>query len=477
MFENLQDKLGQLFKEMRGHGRLSEANIQDALHQVRMSLLEADVNFKVVKSFLNQVKERALGAEVMGSLTPGQVFIKIVHEELVALMGDKASDLNLGGKPPIPVMFVGLQGSGKTTTVGKTALLLRKKGRRPLLVPADVYRPAAITQLKTLAQQTQMPVFDSQVNMDPVDICLKAFRQAETGGQDILLIDTAGRLQIDEPMMQELEQIKKAVLPAEILFVADAMTGQDAVNVAAAFNERLKITGVVLTKMDGDARGGAALSIKSVTGQPIKLIGVGEKLDALEVFHPDRMAGRILDMGDVLTLVERAESAISEQEAKKLEEKLRKNQFSLEDFRDQLQQLSKMGSLESLLSMLPGMGQVKALKGMELSETEMKHTMAIINSMTAEERRNHQIISGARRARIAKGSGTSIQDVNSLLKRYVQARQMLSQLGKSGGMMGMPPGMGKGMPSLGHGGHKAGKVKKGKKGKKAKKSGIVFPFK
>jgi signal recognition particle subunit SRP54 len=395
------------------------------------------------------------------------VFVKVVHQELVNLMGDKASELQLGGKPPIPVMFVGLQGSGKTTSVGKTAVLLRRKGRRPLLVPADVYRPAAITQLKQLGEQIGAPVFDSNTSMDPVDICLKAYRQAELGGQDILLIDTAGRLQVDEPMMAELERIKSALTPAEILFVADAMTGQDAVNVAQTFNERLAITGVVLTKMDGDARGGAALSIKAVIGKPVKLVGMGEKLDALEVFHPDRMAGRILDMGDILTLVERAESAITEQEAEKLEEKLRKNQFSLEDFRDQLKQLSKMGSLESLLSMLPGMGQLKALKGMELDEGELKKTIAIIDSMTGEERRNHQILNGSRRSRIAKGSGTAVQDVNGLLKRYVQARKMIGTMTKTGAFGMAPPGA-----AGGKGHHKVGKGKKGKKGGPAFK----FPF-
>ncbi|NLH47686.1 MAG: signal recognition particle protein [Myxococcales bacterium] len=471
MFDNLQDKLGKVFKNLRGHGKLTEANIQDALRDVRLSLLEADVNFRVVKKFLQQVQDRALGTEVMGSLTPGQVFVKIVHEELVGLMGEKASELQLGGKPPVPVMFVGLQGSGKTTTVGKTAMLLRKKGRRPLLVPADVYRPAAITQLKTLAAQIDMPVFDSNTGMDPVDICLKAYRQAELGGQDILLIDTAGRLQVDEPMMAELERIKSTISPAEILFVADAMTGQDAVNVAQTFNERLTITGVVLTKMDGDARGGAALSIKAVTQKPIKLVGVGEKMDAIEVFHPDRMASRILDMGDILTLVERAESTISEKEAAKLEEKLRKNQFNLEDFRDQLKQLAKMGSFESLLSMLPGMGQLKALKGMQLDDSELKRTIAIIDSMTAEERRNHMIINGQRRLRIAKGSGTSIQDINGLLKRYVQAKKMIGTMAKSGGKM-----FGGMMPS-GAGGGKSGPAgKKVKKGKKGKKPVVSFPF-
>ncbi len=463
MFDNLQTKLNSVFKNLRGHGKLSEANIQEALRDVRMSLLEADVNFRVVKQFLQTVQERALGAEVMGSLTPGQVFIKIVHEELVKLMGDRAMELQLGGKPPIPVMFVGLQGSGKTTSVGKTAVLLKRKGRRPLLVPADVYRPAAITQLKTLAAQIDCPVFDSNVSMKPVDICLQAFKQAELGGQDVLLIDTAGRLQIDELMMQELEQIKQTMHPAEILFVADAMTGQDAVNVAKTFNDRLEITGVVLTKMDGDARGGAVLSIKAVTGKPCKLVGMGEKMDALEVFHPDRMAGRILDMGDVLTLVERAEEAISEAEAKKLEEKLRKNEFSLEDFRDQLTQLKKMGGLESLIGMLPGMGQLKALKGMQIDEGELATTVAIINSMTSEERRNHQILNGSRRARIAKGSGTTIQDVNGLLKRYVQARKMIGQMAKGGGPFG-------GMAAPG------GKGDKGKKGKKGKKTPFAFPF-
>jgi signal recognition particle subunit SRP54 len=470
MFDNLQGKFAKVFKDLRGHGKLTEANIQEALRDVRMSLLEADVNFRVVKNFLQQVQDRALGAEVMGSLTPGQVFVKIVHEELVNLMGDKASELQLGGKPPIPVMFVGLQGSGKTTSVGKTAVLLRKKGRRPLLVPADVYRPAAITQLKQLAAQVGAPAFDTDPTMNPVDICLRAYHYAETNALDILLIDTAGRLQIDEPMMEELARIKSALSPAEILFVADAMTGQDAVNVAQSFNDRLGITGVVLTKMDGDARGGAALSIKTVTGKPIKLVGVGEKMDALEVFHPDRMAGRILDMGDILTLVERAESAMTEEEAKKLEDKLRKNQFTLEDFRDQLQQVSKMGSLDSLLSMLPGMGQMKALKGMDLNQGELGKTIAIINSMTPGERRNHQVLNGSRRARVAKGSGSSIQDVNSLLKRYVQARKMIESMARGGKMFGMQ------MPNAGGAGKHAKHGKQGKKGKKGKGPAMKFPF-
>ncbi len=470
MFDNLQNKFAKVFKDIRGHGKLTEANVQDALRDVRMSLLEADVNFRVVKNFLKQVQDRAMGAEVMGSLSPGQVFVRIVHEELVNLMGDKASELQLGGKPPIPVMFVGLQGSGKTTSVGKTAVLLRKKGRRPLLVPADVYRPAAITQLKQLAAQIGAPVWDTDPQMDPVEICLKAYRHAETNAQDILLIDTAGRLQVDEPMMAELVNIKNALTPAEILFVADAMTGQDAVNVAQTFNERLGITGVVLTKMDGDARGGAALSIKTVTGKPVKLVGVGEKMDALEVFHPDRMAGRILDMGDILTLVERAESAITEEEAQKLEDKLRKNQFTLEDFRDQLKQLSKMGSLESLMSMLPGMGQMKALKNMDINEGEMGKTIAIINSMTPGERKNHQILNGSRRARIAKGSGSSIQDVNSLLKRYVQARKMIDSMARGGKMFGMS------IPGMGGAGGGGKQQKKGKKHKKGNSPAAKFPF-
>ena len=446
MFDSLTDKLNTVFKTLRGHGKLTEKNIQDALKDVRMSLLEADVNFRVVKDFINRLKERALGIEVMKSLTPGQQFIKIVHEELSATMGGESEELLINVRPPVPLMFVGLQGSGKTTTAGKVALMLKKKGRRPYLVPADVYRPAAIDQLTTLAKSIEVPVFESRTDMDPVDICKKAMTNADLNGYDLVLIDTAGRLHIDEAMMQEVKRIKKSVKPSEILFVADAMTGQDAVNVAKEFNDLLDITGVVLTKMDGDARGGAALSIRAVTGKPLKLVGIGEKLDDIEVFHPDRTAGRILDMGDVMTLIEKAEATIDQEEATRLEKKLRRAEFSLEDFRDQLRQVRKMGSLDSLLSMMPGMGKVKALKDLEMDEKQLTRIEAIINSMTKDERRNHQIINGSRRKRIARGSGTTIQDVNGLLKQYAQAKKMLSKFSKAqAGGKGKKKKMQKGM--------------------------------
>ena len=446
MFESLQDKLGEVFKKLKGHGKLSERNIQDALKEVRMSLLEADVNFRVVRGFIDHVRERAMGTEVMESLTPGQQFVKIVNEELTGLMGSRASELNLAGRPPVPVMMVGLQGSGKTTSLGKLGKHLKHKGRNPYLVPADVYRPAAIDQLKTLAGQLDLPCWDSSTKDDPVKICTDAHAFAERNGYDVLLIDTAGRLQIDEQMMDEVVNIKKAVNPREILFVADAMTGQDAVNVAKEFNDRLEITGVVLTKMDGDARGGAALSIKQVTGKPIKFVGTGEKLDALEVFHPDRMAGRILDMGDVMTLIERAEQSMDEKRAKELERKLRKNEFTLEDFRDQLGQLRQMGGIGQLMTMLPGVGKMKkAMKDFEPDEGQLVKIEAIINSMTPEERRNHAILNGSRRKRIARGSGTTIQDVNALIKQYIQAKKMIAKMTKAQGK-----GLGKGMfPGLG----------------------------
>jgi signal recognition particle subunit SRP54 len=359
------------------------------------------------------------------------------------MMGEKHQELALSGRPPVAVMFVGLQGSGKTTTVGKVAKYVKHKGRNPYLVPADVYRPAAIDQLKTLAGQLGMPVWDSAVGQDPVTICLDARAFAASQGHDTLLIDTAGRLHIDEEMMDEVRRIKEALDPREILFVADAMTGQDAVNVAARFNELLGLTGVVLTKMDGDARGGAALSIKAVTQKPIKFVGVGEKLDALEPFHPDRMASRILNMGDMLTLIEKAQDAYDEEKAAELEKKLRKNQFSLEDFRDQLQAMQKMGPLDDLLAMIPGMGNLKALKGLKPDEKALGKIMAIINSMTPGERRDYHVLNGSRRRRVAAGSGTTIQDVNNLIKQYEQARKMIAKMTQAGGKM--PKGMGKGM--------------------------------
>jgi signal recognition particle subunit SRP54 len=436
MFENLSDKLNAVFKKLKGHGKLTEKNIEEGLREVRMALLEADVHYSVVKGFISGIKERALGQEVMSSLTPGQQVVKIVNEELTGLMGGMIEDLNLSGSVPVSIMLVGLQGSGKTTTAGKLAVFLRKKGRKPYLVPADIYRPAAIDQLNRLGQQLSVPVFPSSPDMDPVQICLDARTTAHRTGCDIVLIDTAGRLHIDDVLMEELRRIKKAVSPADILLVADAMTGQDAVNIAKSFNDTLDIGGVVLTKMDGDARGGAALSIKSITDKPIKFIGVGEKLSDLEPFHPDRMSSRILGMGDVLTIIEKAQAVVDEKKAAELEKKLRKNEFTLEDFRDQMVQIRKMGSMSELIKMIPGMNKMKQLKNMEVDEKELVKIEAIINSMTLQERRQHTLIKGSRRKRIAKGSGTSVQDINKLLKNYTQVMKMIKKINK-GGMRGM----------------------------------------
>jgi signal recognition particle subunit SRP54 len=442
MFENLSDKLNAVFKKLKGHGKLTEKNIEEGLREVRMALLEADVHYSVVKSFISGIKERALGREVMSSLTPGQQVVKIVNEELTALMGGVIEALNLSGSVPVSIMLVGLQGSGKTTTAGKLAVFLRKKGRKPYLVPADIYRPAAIDQLNKLGQQLSVPVFPSSTDMDPVQICIDARTTAHRTGCDTVLIDTAGRLHIDEVLMEELRRIKTAVNPADILLVADAMTGQDAVNIAKSFNDTLDIGGVVLTKMDGDARGGAALSIKSITDKPIKFIGVGEKLNDLEAFHPDRMSSRILGMGDVLTIIEKAQAVVDEKKAAELEKKLRKNAFTLEDFRDQMIQIRKMGSMSELIKMIPGMNKMKQLKNMEVDEKELVKIEAIINSMTPQERRQHALIKGSRRKRIAKGSGTSVQDINKLLKNYTQVMKMIKKINQGGmrGMgMGMPP--------------------------------------
>jgi signal recognition particle subunit SRP54 len=433
MFENLSEKLDAAFRKLKGHGKLSEKNIEDGLKEVRMALLEADVHYRVAKRFIAEVKERALGQEVLASLTPAQQVIKIVNEELTELMGSKNEDLNLSGPSPVPVMLVGLQGSGKTTTAGKLSVLLRKKGRKPYLVPADVYRPAAIDQLKKLGQQLEVPVFSSSTDMDPVDICREARTAAHQQGCDTLLLDTAGRLHIDEELMGELTRIKDTVKPADILLVADAMTGQDAINIAESFNEALDIGGVVLTKMDGDARGGAALSIKEITGKPIKFIGVGEKLSELEPFHPDRLASSILGMGDVLTLIEKAQDAVDEKTAAELEKKLRKSQFTLEDFRDQMVQIRKMGSLGDIMKMIPGMGKLKQMKNLDVDEKEFVKIEAIINSMTPRERQQHAIINGSRRKRIAR-------DVNRLIKNYTQLLKMLKKLNK-GGMNGIQRGM------------------------------------
>lgn len=432
MFDNLTEKLNKTFKKLKGHGRLSEKNIQDALKEVRFALLEADVNYKVVKRLIEDIRLRAVGQDVLDSLTPGQQVIKIVNEELTNLMGGAKQELRLTGRSPFAVMLVGLQGSGKTTTAAKLALQLRRQGRNPYLVPADVYRPAAIDQLKKLGAQLNVPVYESQGDQKPEDICVDAMTKAGGVGADVLILDTAGRLHVDEELMAELVRIKERISPNEILLVADAMTGQDAVNVAKHFNELLEITGVLLTKMEGDARGGAALSIKAVTDKPIKFIGTGEKLDALEPFYPDRMASRILGMGDMLSLIERAQEEFDEKEALNLEKKLRKRQFDLEDFKNQLKQVKKIGSLEQILGMMPGLGQLKQLKQFKPDEKELVRVEAIINSMTRAERSNYKVINGSRRKRIALGSGTKVQDVNRLLKNFAQTKKMMEQITSKG---------------------------------------------
>lgn len=436
MFDSLSDRLHGVFKQLRGHGRLTEENIQEAMREVRMALLEADVNFRVAKDFVASVTEKAVGLEVVGSLAPGQQVIKVVHDQLIELLGGQSAGLELGGRQPVIVMMAGLQGSGKTTTSGKLARLLMGKGRKPYLVPADVYRPAAIEQLTILGQNLGVPVHPSEVGQDPVAICRKALFAAKDAGYDTLIIDTAGRLHVDQELMAELTRIKAEVNPAEILFVADAMTGQDAVTVAEKFNQDLSITGVILTKMDGDARGGAALSIKKVTGRPIKFVGMGEGLDALEAFHPDRVASRILGMGDVLTLIEKAEAAVDRDKAEKLAKKLKKEGFSLEDFLEQIQQIKKMGSLEQIMGMIPGVSRLKQLKDMpKPDEKELVKVEAVINSMTIKERRNHAILNASRRDRIAKGSGTTVQDVNKVIKSYTEMLKLMKQMsGRPGGL-------------------------------------------
>ncbi len=432
MFESLTEKLNSVFKKVTGRGRLSEANVQDALREVRLALLEADVNYKVVKGLVEDIRKRAVGQEVLESLTPGQQLIKIVNQELTRLMGEANQGLQLVGRTPHSLMLVGLQGSGKTTTAAKLANYLRNQGRHPYLVPADIYRPAAIDQLKKLGSQIEVPVYQTDPGQKPEEICLNALSKAGGEGADVLIIDTAGRLHIDKPLMAELDRIKGKINPAEILLIADAMTGQDAVNVAKQFDESLGVTGIILSKMEGDARGGAALSIKAVTNKPVKFIGVGEKIDALEPFHPERMASQILGMGDVLSLIEKAQSEFDEKEALKLEQKLKKSQFDLEDFQAQLRQMKKLGSLEQILGMLPGMGQLKKLKQYKPDEKELVKVEAIINSMTKGERRRYKIINGSRRRRIAKGSGTTVQDVNRLLKNFTQTKKMVERFTKQG---------------------------------------------
>jgi signal recognition particle subunit SRP54 len=440
MFDNLSDRLENVFKKLKGHGKLTEKNIEEGLREVRMALLEADVHYRVAKQFIADVKGRALGQEVMKSLTPGQQVVKIVNDELRELMGAANEELTLSGPTPIPILLVGLQGSGKTTTAGKLTILLRKKGRIPYLVPADIYRPAAIDQLRKLGKELSAPVYPSETDMDPVTICREARTAAQKEGCDTLIIDTAGRLHVDQELMDELVRIKSAVQPADTLLVADAMTGQDAVNIAKSFDDALDIGGVVLTKMDGDARGGAALSIKAVTGKPIKFMGVGEKLSDLEPFHPDRLASSILGMGDVLSFIEKAQESVDEEKAAELERKLRKSQFTLEDFRDQMIQIRKMGPLEDLLGMIPGFGKMKQMKGFQVDERELVKIEAMINSMTPEERRNHALINGSRRRRIARGSGTTVQDLNRMLKNYAQVMKMIKKMSK-GGMRGLGKGM------------------------------------
>lgn len=432
MFDGLSDRLNNIFKRLKGYGRLSEANIEEALKDVRMSLLEADVNFKVVKDFIQNVKNKAVGKDVLDSLTPGQQIVKIVRNELTAVLGGSVSVLNLGTKPPAVIMLVGLQGSGKTTTAAKLAKYLYGKGRRPYLVPADVYRPAAVLQLRKLAKQINTDVFEDDAFKTPQDICSEALRVARIKGCDTVIIDTAGRLHIDKSLMDELKELKEILKPREILFVADAMTGQDAVNTAAGFNNSLDITGIILTKLDGDARGGAALSMVAVTGKPVKFAGIGEKIDAIEVFYPDRLAGRILGMGDVLTLIEKAEAVVDKENAKRMEEKLRKNLFTLEDFKEQLNQIKKMGSLESILSMVPGFKQLKMKHNINPDPKELVKIEAIIDSMTVKERIKPDILNGSRKKRIAKGSGTTVQDINKLVKQYLQARQMMKQFANTG---------------------------------------------
>jgi signal recognition particle subunit SRP54 len=444
MFDSLSEKLQTVFRRLAGKGRLDERDIDEAMKEVRRALLEADVNFKVVRQFEGRVKERALGAEVLQSLTPAQQVIKIVHDELVAMLGGSTNRLATAPQPPTVVMLVGLQGSGKTTTAAKLALLLRRGGQRPLLVAADVRRPAAIDQLVTLGKQLDLPVYREDPATGALAICRNAFRHARELNASHLILDTAGRLTIDEEMMREVVAIRDALRPTETLLVADAMTGQDAVRTAEAFHQRLGLTGLILTKVDGDARGGAALSIRAVTGVPIKFLGVGEKPDALEPFHPDRLASRILGMGDVLTLIERAQAAFDQEQALKLQKKLRQATFDLEDFLSQLQQLKKMGPLQQVLELIPGMGRLtKSLPGGGISERDLKRIEAIIFSMTPEERRNPEILNGSRRRRIALGSGTTPADVNALVKQFFETRKLMKQLAHA--RPGRSPG---GLPRL-----------------------------
>ena len=431
MFENLSDKLQRVFKNLRGEGRLTELHLDEALKEIRMALLEADVNFKVVKQFTEAVRAKALGQEVMQSLSPGQQVVKIVRDELVEMLGGTNVRISFAPQPPSVIMLVGLQGSGKTTSSGKLSKWLQKGGHRPLLVSVDVYRPAARDQLKVIAKDIGVKLWEGSPLDKPLQLCQDAVREARNTAHDVVVIDTAGRLHIDDALMNELTEIKDNIRPNEILFVADAMLGQDAVKSAQQFYERLGFNGFILTKMDGDARGGAALSIKQVTGQPVKFVGTGEKYDALELFHPDRLVQRIMGMGDILSLIEKAEEVVDKKKAVELQEKMLSDTFTLDDFRDQLKQIRKLGSLEQIMAMLPSIGPFKEMQKAKVDEKELVRVEAIINSMTPRERRNHQIINGSRRKRIAKGSGTSVQQVNQLLKQYVQTRKMMKGMKNS----------------------------------------------
>jgi signal recognition particle subunit SRP54 len=450
MFENLSDKLQRVFKNLRGEGKLTAENMESALREIRVALLEADVHFRVAKQFIEAVKEKAMGSDVLTALSPAQQVVKIVRDEMVKMLGTHQAKLRTANEPPTVMMIVGLQGSGKTTSSAKLARWLSKNGHSPILVSVDVYRPAARKQLSVLARDLKLPIYEgTPEETKPVELARSARKEATQTGRDVLLVDTAGRLHIDDELMTELSELKELLSPAEILFVADAMTGQDAVKSADEFNKRLGITGTILTKMDGDARGGAALSIRAVTGQPLKFVGVGEKSDALEPFHPDRVAQRILGMGDVLSLIEKVEESIDQKSAEEMQRKLLDDDFTLADFRDQMRQLRKLGPLESILGMMPQIGPMKDLKNMKVDEGEITRLVAIIDSMTARERANHMLINGARRRRIAKGSGTSVQEVNSLLKQYSQARKMMKSitgggvfLGKRLGKLKLPMGFG-----------------------------------
>jgi signal recognition particle subunit SRP54 len=451
MFDNLSDKLQRVFKNLRGEGRLTAENMETALREVRVALLEADVNFKVVKQLIESVKARAMGQEVLNSLSPSQQVIGIINEELIKVLGSHESKLRFANEPPSVFLIVGLQGSGKTTSTGKLARWLTKNGHRPQMVSVDIYRPAAREQLAIVAHDLKLPIYPGTPEEKlPVDLARSARREATNNGRDVLLVDTAGRLHIDDELMTELKELKDLLNPVEILFVADAMTGQDAVKSADEFHKQLGITGVILTKMDGDARGGAALSIRSVTGQPLKFVGVGEKSDAFEAFHPDRAASRILGMGDIVSFVEKAQEAFNMKEQEEMQRKLIDNEFTLEDFRDQLKSLRKLGSLDSILKMMPKVGMMKELQNMQPDEKELTRIVAIIDSMTPRERDNHMIINGSRRRRIARGSGTSVNEVNNLLKQYGQARKMMKSLSGNMGFLGKKLGkMGKlGLPGF-----------------------------